>query len=436
MLDGFDINIQQKIVEREKTKEPYSKFYLENFNKERSDDNARKCLYGINDYLSLKSEEDDAEFEINEQIDKAKQNYKETSEICQDGSYKSDKLLEMSENDLKDVDFMLKAHGFDNNGLWELVSAKNNIWNVYSKQDGISTLYSSKITVKPITPVFKVEWVKDIIANTDFKNVELQKRNYDNLNQGKVVEINFADAHLGKFVTETVSDGNYNIDIAVDRYEKAINDAIIRTSIFNKREILFVVGQDFMNIDNLENSTTRGTRQDSSVFYEDMYRKCFGVLLRTVEKLRSIAPLKVIYVKGNHDTLTTFTMLESLKQMYESNNIDNIIIDSSMKQRKYYQFGNVLLGLSHGEKEKNRIYQTMQSEQLDNWKSKYKYFHLSHFHSESKKEVGGVIYQHLGSLSETCKWSYESGFVGSEKKGHVFVYDEEYGLECEIFIKV
>ena len=64
------------------------------------------------------------------------QNYRTEIAINKDGSFLSNKLITMSEDDLKNPESLLKAHGFDVRE-WELVSAKNNAWNAYSKQDGI-----------------------------------------------------------------------------------------------------------------------------------------------------------------------------------------------------------------------------------------------------------------------------------------------------------
>jgi hypothetical protein len=77
-------------------------------------------------------------------------NYRTEISINKDGSYLSNKLVVLSEDDLKNPDSLLKAHGFDIKE-WELVSAKNDAWNVYSKKDGIKELYSSKIVIKPRT---------------------------------------------------------------------------------------------------------------------------------------------------------------------------------------------------------------------------------------------------------------------------------------------
>jgi hypothetical protein len=93
--------------------------------------------------------------------------YKSAIEINKDGTQTSDKLLIMAEEDCKNVEFLLKAHGYDPNA-WELVNARNNIWNVYSKKDGVQTLYSSKIVVRPKAEfVWTEEYVKKLFENLD-----------------------------------------------------------------------------------------------------------------------------------------------------------------------------------------------------------------------------------------------------------------------------
>ena len=92
-------------------------------------------------------------------IDKAKLSYKSESSINKDGTLTSDKLIAIKEDELKNPNSLLNAHGFDVKE-WELVSARNNIWNVYSKQDGVQELYSSKIVVKPRTEI-SLEEIKE-----------------------------------------------------------------------------------------------------------------------------------------------------------------------------------------------------------------------------------------------------------------------------------
>ncbi len=428
-MDKIDKYVYEQIQDRKETKEPYENLFNRIYGIELSNTEARKELRGIENHLEYKKEHEDELTEQNEDMPR----YNETTEILENGSYKSDKLLRMSAEQSKDVDYLLKAHGFDS-GFWQVTSARNNIWNVYSKQDGVQQLYSSKITVKPIIPEFKEEWIRDTVKGINFNNIDI-KTNQSFINSGKTVEINFCDVHIGKFISELVSNGVYDTDLAIHRYNNAIDDAIGKIGIFDIRKIIFIVGQDYMNVDNLSGTTTKGTRQDMNDFYETIYKKAYSCLIETVEKLRKVAPVDVIYVKGNHDKQTTFSMVCGLEEMYKAMNIKDVNVDSGLKQRKYVTFGDVLIGYGHGEEERNRIFDCMQDDQRHNWHKTRKYFHLSHKHRESKQEKAGVIYQWLGALSENCNWTWSCGFVGSEKKGHVFVYDDEYGLEAEFFIK-
>lgn len=52
-----------------------------------------------------------------------KPEYKATIEIKSDGTQVSDRLIEISEQDLKDESYLLEAHGYDPSE-WEISSAK------------------------------------------------------------------------------------------------------------------------------------------------------------------------------------------------------------------------------------------------------------------------------------------------------------------------
>lgn len=410
--------------------------------KQVSSDHARKCLTNTLDIIEaskqITTEDKLIHKEFNDKDLKKElgRNYKETIELNNDGSQSSDKLLLLSEENCKDVNFLLKAHGYSTTE-WELISARNNIWNVYSCQDGIQEIYSSKIVVKPKQTIFDADWIQDVISKINFKtNFIKYDYTYCLNNDAKVVEINFCDVHIGKFVNAIVSNGVYDANIAVNRFKESIDKAISRVGIYNVKKFIFITGQDYLNFDNFLGTTTKGTRQDMNDFFETVYKKALDCLIETIEKLRAIAPVEIIYVKGNHDSFTTFSMCQALYNMYKFNNINSVSVDYSTLQRKYRKIGNCTVGFGHGEKEKNRIVNCMQTDAPELWNNKFRFFHLSHFHSEKSKEVGGVIYRWLGSLSENCKWTYESGFVGAQKKGHVFVYDENEGLWDEFFINV
>lgn len=158
-------------------------------------------------------------------IEKAKTTYKSETSINKDGTFTSDKLISIKEDELKNPLSLLKAHGFDSKE-WELVSARNNIWNVYSKQDGIQELYSSKIVVKPRTDI-SLEEIKEFYDElVNMYSLPVTKK-YEN-KQGLMFELPIVDLHLGKFSTTDIVADEYNTRIARDCFNKVIDTCISR----------------------------------------------------------------------------------------------------------------------------------------------------------------------------------------------------------------
>ena len=134
--------------------------------------------------------------------------YKEQTDVNKDGSYTSDKLIEINEEDLKDPEFLLNAHGFDSM-KWELVSARNSIWNQGSKS-GVKNLYSSKINVKPRTDISQIEiekFYEDLVRNYNPNREFWLKSKTDS---GILYEIPIMDLHYGKYASGNVTNGAYD----------------------------------------------------------------------------------------------------------------------------------------------------------------------------------------------------------------------------------
>ena len=169
-------------------------------------------------------------------------NYKSTVEINADGSQKSDKLLRMSEENSKDPEFLLKAHGYDPNE-WEIVSSKSSIWNQHNKQDGTLTLYSSKITARPLTNKFNIDDVIAKLEKVKPKKLNISKK--PNTAREGLLEIPLFDQHFGISTYEDYLETQERIGqkIAKKQWD----------------EVLFVIGQDLLHNDGFTSQTTKGT---------------------------------------------------------------------------------------------------------------------------------------------------------------------------------
>lgn len=379
--------------------------------------------YFVSEYLKWKSEKSsNAEPVIN---------YRSESSINRDGTFTSDKLIAITEDDLKNSNSLLKAHGFDTRD-WELVSARNNIWNVYSKQDGVKELYSSKIVVKPRSNISLSEisdFYKELICSYTPPIV----KKYPGTQDGSLVELPIFDLHLGKFSSSEDVGSGYNSKVARDSFNYVVDRVVerLRGQIIEK--IIFPIGNDFFNYDSVAGTTTAGTMQDSDRKHQRLFKDGVLLLIDGISKLSAelMAPIEVFCVPGNHDFMSSYHATMSLWCYF--NNNDNVTVDLGTSPRKYVEFGNCLIGFSHGDKESKRIHSVMQVEAREAWgRTKYHEIHLGHLHSEQQlpvKEEGGVIIRHIPSITGTDTWHHESGYVGAIRKCPCFIWDKEYGLD-------
>lgn len=383
---------------------------------------ANNTIFGgcyVADYLKGKS------FELENEIKNIKKSFKSESKINKDGTYSSSKLLDMSEEQSKDISYILKAHGFDSKS-WKLVSARNNIRQVISKQDGVVTLYASYITVKPITDLSLSDvesFYKELCTTYQAPEVKeiSNKGNY-------MFELPIMDLHFGKLsLSEDVAEP-YNYELARERFNYIIDESINNIKNYDIDEIVFPIGSDFFHVDNVNMSTTAGTRQDSDLSPQLIFKYGLECLIDGIMKLSKIAKVKVFCVNGNHDYLTSYHAVYSLWCYFHNN--ENVIVNVGTSPRKYVQYGNNLLGFTHGDKERQRIDGLMQIEAREMWgNTKYHEFHCGHLHSEQTKENNGIIFRNLSSVCGTDTWHHTSGYIGAVKKCQSFLWHKTYGLK-------
>ena len=408
------------------------------FNKQASSDHARKAITVVQMIID-EYKKDIIDKQINNFSDnnsstpsnlelELTKNYKETVEINKDGTQSSDKLIIMNQEEAKDVNFLLEKHGFSKL-TWELVSCRNNIWNVANKQDGILTLYSSKIVVKPVTEYkWNIEDINKLFVNikTEYKNkCNIISKQYEQ--NGDTLVVPIADFHYA-LLSDTYSTGNeYNLEIAEQIYYYTLNDIINRVKHRKFEKVLFVIGNDFANFDNLNGTTTRLTPQDNSALWFTTVVKATQLIINGIDMLSEIAPVDVQYVPSNHDLHTMFGIMQTINAWYK--NDDNIKIDSSPLPRKYCRIGKTLLCLSHDMKIKDAL-KIITTEAKDMWsQSEHIICMLAHLHQSMIYEKQGYLeIMRLPTVSGTSRWSNDSGYIQSEKKNQSFIINDDLGI--------
>ena len=369
--------------------------------------------------------------------------YKNETSINKDGTYSSNKIIEMTEEQSKDVNYILKVHGFDP-CVWKLVSARNNIREAISKEDGIVTLYASFITVKPLEQnEIPLAMYQKFFDNLDRQYSKVQDNNVLNkaissnyLNGNKMLLIDIADLHLNLQATMFTTNNEYNCEIAENLFFYVLNDIVQRTKQHHFKEIIFCVGGDMLNGDNLTGSTTKGTAQDSDIHYYDAYEKLCSMTIRAIDFLKENCNclIKVIYVAGNHDEVTGFKLAKYIDAWFR--NDEYVVVDYNPLMRKYEKFGKTLLCFAHDGNEK-KLPQIIADEAREYWSQvdTVEVF-LQHFHTEKVLlEENNIRIQRLPTISAKSRWSTNKGY-NSKRQCKSFIFDLEDGLTDVIYTPI
>jgi hypothetical protein len=348
-------------------------------------------------------------------------------------TYSRDILL--SEDEANDPASVMRKLGFDPL-KWELIDLKvrKGNWDTTVKDANsepkttINYTYSVTIKVKPITgSMLTIDALINALEGIEIPSIA---NSTPRPRDGEyMLELPIMDVHLGKLSWGEEAGADYDLKIASQLYRQTIDDLISKASTYPITQIVFPIGQDFYHFDTPFTQTTGGTQLDSDTRWQKMYRKGFELLLEAIEKCRQIAPVKVMWVPGNHDEMLSYTAVVGLSHFYVDK-ID-VNVDISPTPRKYMKWGKVLLGYSHGREEGKRINSLMQVEAPHLWAgSEFREWHIGDLHHEAVKEEGGIIYRIVSTITAPDAWHTQKGYIGATRKGQAFVWSKGTGLEA------
>ncbi len=291
----------------------------------------------------------------------------------------------------------------------------------------------------------KIKYTKTISEESIYKAIN---NTIDKINQDKIttpiinyesdrdvlLEISVYDHHFGKLAHYNETGNNYDLNIAKSLYVEAIDYILDKSKVAYKIDkILFPIGQDLFHVNNESSTTAGGTFQDTDSRLTKIFETVQETLINCIDKMLKVAPVDIVYVPDNHGPLTSYFMCKLLEVYYRNN--PNVNFDVDNRSRKYYQYGNTLIGMCHGHTEKQDVLAlTMACEAKDKWaNTEFHEFHLGHFHKKSEKKyntvdsLGDVILRYLPSLCGTDKWHETKAYNTTRKFCECYLFDKENG---------
>jgi len=349
---------------------------------------------------------------------------------------------------VKTLDELLKATNVDLN-IWKVKEHTINKWDVTSwKNANPETIQNWQVKARlerdvKLADALDIEKIFKKMAKSYQPPVfdwtpEYPKKTTEN----NLLEISIFDLHIGKLAWGGETFENYDTKIARERFLITIRNLLYRASRFEFSRILFPIGNDFFNSDTIFNTTTKGTQQDEDLRWQKTFNVGVRLLVDGINILKQTGvPIDVVVIPGNHDLERSHYMGKYLEAWF--NNDPTVNINCGASPRKYYRFGNLLLGLTHGSEEKESSLPMIMATDIESkpmWsETKFHEWHLGHIHrkrnmkyelnkSRELNEDLGVTIRYLSSLTGTEEWHHKKGFVGQIKAADAFIWNYDYGL--------
>jgi len=235
------------------------------------------------------------------------------------------------------------------------------------------------------------------------------------------------DLHYGKYGWNSEVGERFDRETCAKRLNTAIRSLLERTQMLGGvSKVIVPVGGDWFHVDNREHKTTKGTPQDVDGTFSQIVFEGTELAANMVSELVQFADVELVYSGGNHDQTMSQVLLLFLARAFA--NDPRVSVQVNAAPRQYRQWGNALLGFSHGELKDAKLAQLMPVEAAEMWsKTTDRMIFTGHFHTERTNEFFGVEVHHCPSLAGTDRWHSENGYVGNRKAMTGYLIHKDFG---------
>lgn len=305
---------------------------------------------------------------------------------------------------------------------------------IFEDQPETRTNYQVKVWLKPKTPQPLEVAIRNLVKKLPkYKPAKVKK--IGDPTGDYLLEISLNDVHWGLHAWRMETGDDWDLKITDAFYKIAVEKLLGLTQRYDRiAKILFPIGQDFYHINNPKNTTPRNSNQ---LDVDNRMAKIFEVakmaVIKAIDFCLGIAPVHILYIPGNHDPETSYYLLEVLHAWYR--NTDDVFVDTSPKSRKFFEWGQCMIGFTHGIDEAERDLPAIMMGQEPQMfgRTKYREIHIGHLHK--KREVRwvstdtyvGTVVRMLPSLCGTDKWHFDKGYVNKLQAGEAYLWDKENG---------
>lgn len=244
--------------------------------------------------------------------------------------------------------------------------------------------------------------------------------------------------HFVKKTSESVLKANGNVYAVLPLYDmhfgfansaeyfNKIDEVVEELQARSVKELLIILGGDYLHSETAEGITSSGTSIDSIDLMQAVTDATNFITALTSAAAEYVGKVKVIAVDGNHDRTSSQIMYHTLNAMGVDIEYDGEFAN--------YQLGNVPVVMYHGGGvRKNRLRDTdylkfIKAEMPDVLIKSLKtgndiHWFQGHYHTTAEKTDSLYIHQ-VPAITKTSGWEKSNGFVGSLNGMKIYYFDE------------
>lgn len=245
----------------------------------------------------------------------------------------------------------------------------------------------------------------------------------------------FGDPHIGMYSWAAETGSDFDCDIA-ERSMFCAVDYLCDATQAAETAIILSVGDTF-HADTRDNrSLNSGHSFDVDTRWSRVMEIGVSIMLRCIDRALQ-KHKRVIFraMKGNHDWHGADALNIAVKMFYSNNK--RVTVDTSPAYFWYHQFGNVLIGSTHGNSCKPDALPAIMADDVpDMWgTSEHRYWYTGHIHTRQVMEFRGCTWESFRTLAPRDAWHAEKGYKGRQDMfaiAHDRQCGEVYRHRCDI----
>lgn len=239
------------------------------------------------------------------------------------------------------------------------------------------------------------------------------------------------DLHINKLADAYEVGEEYNSQIAVQRAKEGVEGILEKTKGFPVDKILFIAGNDILNIDTPKKTTTSGTPQDCDVNWYRGFLMAKELYIDIIIRLLEVSDIHFVHNPSNHDWQNSWFLADVIQTYFKD--CENITFDCTLMHRKYFTYGQNLIGSTHGDGAKMTDLPLLMAHESKDWSTtKHRYVYSHHLHHKVSKDFMGVCVESMRSASGTDGWHHRNGYTFAPKAIEGFLHSKEHGQIARI----